>query len=336
VKTQSDVSVPELNEASLPCLEDVILEDTEFMALDIPERRAILHPWLKEQQIGLITGARGVGKSGFALGVVNAITRGDPFGPWKPEAHVNCLYVDAEMVCQDVIGRLTSQGAIHRKAKFFIYSDAYAYSKGLRKANALDQEWRESMKDICLKLEVKVLVLDNIASLTPGIDENSKEEWDVVNQWLLRLRFAGVSVLLLHHENKNGGQRGTSAREDNLDISISLKRPLKYRPTDGARFIVNFTKTRIPTKELPLIVDTEFQLVDKPGDVMEWKWKHKRKQNKSEIMKLLDEGMAAKDIADSMGISSSRISQVKAEAIKERLLTKDRKLTQAGLLFTGG
>ena len=58
---------------------------------------------------------------------------------------------------------------------------------------------------------------------------------------------------MLHHMNKTGGQRGTSGREDNLDISILLEKPSDYVPEDGARFVVNFTKARVGNKDLPFL-----------------------------------------------------------------------------------
>jgi putative DNA primase/helicase len=84
------------------------------------------------------------------------------------------------------------------------------------------------MKRIILTRGVKLWAVDNIASLASGIDENAKKEWDPINSWLLDLRFAGITTLLLHHTNKEGGQRGTSAREDNIDTSLILKQPADY------------------------------------------------------------------------------------------------------------
>ena len=35
-----------------------------------------------------------------------------------------------------------------------------------------------------------------------------------------------------------------TAKEDNIDISISLTKPEDYSPEDGAKFMVNFEKSR--------------------------------------------------------------------------------------------
>jgi hypothetical protein len=52
-------------------------------------------------------------------------------------------------------------------------------------------------------------------------------------------RASGVFVL-----DKNGGQRGTSKREDVLDSVLALSRPKDYRSDQGARFNVCFEKAR--------------------------------------------------------------------------------------------
>ena len=43
--------------------------------------------------------------------------------------------------------------------------------------------------------KIKLWVIDNLASLAAGLDENKKRDWDPVNQFLLELRFAGISTI---------------------------------------------------------------------------------------------------------------------------------------------
>ena len=111
----------------------------------------------------------------------------------------------------------------------YIYSDAYANSLGLPRANLVSEIWRTTMKRILTTRGIKLWMLDNLASLAPGIDESSKCDWDPINQWLLELRFKGISTVMLHHEGKGGDQRGTSGREDNIDYSLSLCFKGQYR-----------------------------------------------------------------------------------------------------------
>jgi len=318
------------------CFQDAILDADHFVSLQLPEKKSYLHPWLNEQSIIFIVGWRGVGKSGFVLGVLDAVTKGQPFGPWTPGDPVNCLYLDGEMATVDVQRRILDLGMSGRESRLYVYSDAHAHSLGLPKANLLDEKWRDGFKKTLLDLDVKLWVCDNLASLTGGIDENSKEAWDPIGAWLLQLRFAGITSILVHHEGKTGQQRGTSGREDHADVCISLKKPHDYLAEQGARFIASFTKSRIPTEHLPLIADTEFQLMNTIGDVKEWTWKSAQQATKVQILKSLDEGMCQTDVADLLKVSKGQVSKVRAAAIRDHWLTEKNKLTQLGFTALEG
>lgn len=335
-KTYAPPAVP----ANAPTanLGPAILDASAFCALNLPEKRMVICPWISEQAIVLLTGWRGTGKTWFVLLLLDAITRGQAFGPWKCETSVPCLYLDGEMAAQDIIERLQGIGGdpAGRLSPLYIYSDAYASVLGLPKASLRDEEWRDAMKAQLLKNGVKLWVVDNIASLTSGLDENSKQEWDVVNQWLLELRFAGISTILLHHVGKGGDQRGTSGREDNIDISISLQKPQNYRAEEGARFIVRFGKHRIRHKDLPLIQDVEFQIAADQAGRVTYTWGNAQRNAKTEILRMLDDGVSQSEIAATLGISKAHVSQTRSGAMRDGLLGQNGKLTQAGfaMVFT--
>ncbi|MDY6951017.1 MAG: AAA family ATPase [Thermodesulfobacteriota bacterium] len=312
-------------------LEDAVLESTDFRALDLPEKKMLLAPWLTEDALGLDSGWRGAGKTWMALGILDAVTTGQPFGPWEPGDPVPCLFLDGEMPVQDVRARLrdTDHG-IERKAPLYIYSDSYANQLGLPRAHLASEKWRTTMKRILLTRHIKLWVVDNLASLASGLDENSKKDWDPINSWLLELRFAGISTIMLHHVGKEGNQRGTSAREDNLDFSITLKRPHDYTPEDGCRFILHFSKARVATEHLPLLQDHEFKLVHDETGRLVWTWGSTKKQNKVEVIRMLDEGMTQGDIAQALGIHKGTVSKIRRQAIEDGLLSKKNKLTQSG------
>jgi len=314
--------------------ESAMLEADNFMILDLPVKTKILNPWLTEQEIILISGWRGTGKTWFGLSIFDAISRQQPFGPWSIETTVPCLYIDGEMNSGDVQERLMileRGNHSRRRSPLFIYSDAYANSLGIPRANLRSQRWREQIKGFAIDKGIKLIGFDNIASLAAGIDENVKREWDPINQWLLELRFSGISSVLFHHTNKEGDQRGTSAREDNIDISIMLFQPYDYCSDQGARFIVKFKKTRISTKELHLLQDYEFQLTETDRGI-EWVWDNPKKRNKAEILRLLDEGITQTDIVKTLGVDKGYVSRVKTQAIKDGHLSKTGKLTSGGFM----
>ncbi len=319
-------------------LEDVIFLESDFITINLPRKETILAPWLYEQSISLISGGRGTGKTWFAMSIVDAITKNNQFGPWEVETPVPCLYLEGEMAAQDVQDRFHALNPSNAKrvCPLYIYSDAYANHLGYSRANLLSEEWRKDMKRILMDKGVKLWVVDNLASLTSGIDENSKQEWDPINAWLLELRFAGIATVLLHHTNKRGEQRGTSAREDNIDVSIELKTPHDYVPEDGAKFVVSFTKNRLGNTDLALIGDTQFHLRMDNNEQLTWTWGNFQRETKVEILRMLNEGCNPGAICDELGISKGYVSRIKKSAIRDGLLTPKGKLTPAGLIAVYG
>jgi len=318
-------------------LDDIILEIGQFCNLDVKIRNEYLSPWIKEGSIGLISGWRGIGKTFFLMGILDAVTRGKSFGPWKCKLSVPCLLLDGEMPREDLIERSSALGLTsERQNPFYIYSDAHSNQLGLPRAHLAKESWRQKMKQILITRKVKLWAIDNLASLAAGLDENKKQDWDPINSWLLELRFAGISTIILHHVNKEGGQRGTSAREDNIDTSIMLKSPHNYTPEDGAKFIVHFSKARVQTSKLNLISDTEFKLTQDEDGKYVWTYGNLKQERKQEIIKMIDEGFDQKSIVEALGITKGYVSRIKNQAVKDGLLTAKNKLTPSGFDYISG
>ncbi|MRS02644.1 hypothetical protein EG832_05375 [bacterium] len=307
-------------------LEDAVVESGDYLRLTLPPKRKILDI-ISEQEIILASGWRGVGKSWFGLSLVDAVTRNQSFGMWKTINCVPCLYMDGEMSAQDVQTRLNALNPDpNRKEPLHIYSDAYASTLGIPKASLMNEEWRSAMKELLTKKCVRFWVLDNLASLAGGIDENSKRDFDPINAWLLDLRYAGITTMMLHHVGKEGHQRGTSAKEDHLDLSLILKQPPDYVPENGAAFIVTFTKSRLSFHELPLLQDIKFQLIPDPSGRLSWVWGSVKQETRREVLGMIGQGATYDEIACALQISKGRISQIKKEAVEKGILDSKGKL----------
>lgn len=314
-------------------LDDIIIDASGFSQIDISERQAYLTPWLKEDSINLISGWRGSGKTWLALSILDAVTRKASFGPWKCLKSVPCLFLDGEMTIGDDQERIRDLNLnSDRQSPLYFYSDAYANHYGLPRAHLANELWRTSMKRILITRSIKLWVIDNLASLAAGLDENSKKDWDPINQWFLELRFIGIATLMNHHLGKGGAQRGTSAREDNLDVSITLKHPNDYTPEDGARFIIHFSKARVSTKDLQSISDSEFKLMQGESGQTTWTWKNVKQETSRQVLKMINEGFKQKVIAETLTISEGRVSQIKKQAIEDGYISEKGSLTQSGII----
>jgi len=308
---------------------NVVMPVDQFKEVAFEPKTAYLHPWVTSQSISLVYGDAGTGKSWFALSVLKAIAMGEDLGPWEFRESAPVLYLDAEMTGHDVQERVRGLG-IRDVPDFHIYSDAYATSKGAPKARLTSEKWRTAMKEVLLELGIKVWVIDNLASMTPDGDENTKEDWNDINQWLLDLRYNGVSTILMHHTNKGGTQRGTSARLDNIDFSIKLSHPVGYKRTDGARFDVNFEKARLNHEDLPKITDIQMQLIQKSDEGAYWEFSKPGGNKKYEVLRMISDGYKNVEISDELGCAKSNVTKLIAKLKEEGYITEDKKLTGAG------
>jgi putative DNA primase/helicase len=103
---------------------------------------------------------------------------------------------------------------------------------------------QERLKCIALGLDHGIPNDGFLSTLCTTGSETASDAWVPMQNWLLKLRRRGISVLLIHHAVVNGRQRGTSRREDALDTVIALRRPEDYSPEQGARFEIHFEKLR--------------------------------------------------------------------------------------------
>ncbi len=155
---------------------------------------------------------------------------------------------------------------------------------------------------------MKLVIVDNLATLARAGRENETESWHPVQNWLLSLRRRGISVLLIHHSNKSGGQRGTSSREDILDTVIALKRPSDYTMDQGARFEVHLEKARgiVGDDAKPF----EAMLTPDGKGGMIWAYRDIEDVELNQVANLQKEGLSVRDIAKETGLSKSKIQRL--------------------------
>jgi putative DNA primase/helicase len=162
--------------------------------------------------------------------------------------------------------------------------------------------------------ETDLLILDNLSSLTAVIRDNDAESWGPIQDWLLRLRRKGLSVLIVHHAGKGGQQRGTSRREDVLDTSISLRRPEDYTPAEGARFEVHLEKGRGIHGDDAKPFEAKLEVVR--GAAI-WTTRDIEDVNLARVKALVDDGLSVRDIADETGIPKSTVQRLKNKIAAE-------------------
>ena len=111
--------------------------------------------------------------------------------------------------------------------------------------NLTSERTQRVITAICLKKNIKLLILDNLSCLFSGIKENDADEWEKVLYWLLDLRRRRIAVLIVHHASRGGTMRGTSRREDAAFWVIQVEEVKgRQEHEKGASFHTVFTKQR--------------------------------------------------------------------------------------------
>jgi hypothetical protein len=216
-----------------------------FLELDLPKRNHLMSPWLDSSSLNMIYAPRGVGKTHVAIGIAYAVATGGQFLGWKVTSPKRVLYIDGEMTASAIQDRfrkkLESEIWLHEHLQ-----NLSIITPDLQERLMPDLASPQGQSEIEKYTDLAdVIIVDNLSCLIrSSTDENSAESWNTVLEWSLKMKRERRAVIFIHHSGKSGQQRGTSRKEDSLDVVISLKRPGNYCASMGAKFEVHYEKNR--------------------------------------------------------------------------------------------
>ncbi len=270
----------------------------DLMVADLPPRQMLLAPLMTTKTLALLYGPRGLGKTFVAMGIAWAVASGGSFLGWSAAQPARVVYLDGEMAAEEMRDRLGLFGPVPDRLEFMLADlDVGATIPDLGSPNG-----QATLLGMLGGLP-DLLVIDNLASLA-GIRTKDPDPWRQIQRLVLMLRRVQTAVLIVHHANKEGLQRGTSRREDIVDLVMAIRRPADYRPSDGARFELHFEKARslygaaIDPIEAQLAVDTDGRA--------QWNWSKTEARELDQVAMLLRAGLNPYQIARELGISKSK------------------------------
>ncbi|MBV8548293.1 MAG: AAA family ATPase [Alphaproteobacteria bacterium] len=285
---------------------------SDFLGLILPPRKMLLSPWLPEKGLAMIYAPRGIGKTFLGLSVAYAVAVGGEFLGFKVAEPRKVLYIDGEMAASELQIRTRHISAGFGKEPpepgYFRMLAADIQERGLP-----DLATAEGLQAINVEVrDADLIVLDNLSTLIRSGKENDADAWGLVQDWILEQRRAGRSVILIHHANKMGGQRGTSKREDVLDAVLSLSLPEDYKDIDKARFNIHFTKAChfYGSDREPL--EARYEVQDGKG-----LWSRSKIKTKVEIgLEGVSENLSLRQAAEALGLSKSTIQRHRSKQAK--------------------
>jgi AAA domain len=293
----------------------------EFLTHSYPPVEHVVSPWLHKRAIAMVAAWRGTGKTYFSLSLAYAIATGGKYLDFDAPEPRRVLYMDGEMDPAEVQAIL---GHIHEAAKCDSNGDPTKVATNFHILSHADQEFgipdlsdpndERGRKLVEAALgDADVLVMDNLSTLCHTGVENDADSWATMQQWLVSLRRADKTVLIVHHTGKpkgksgRGEQRGTSKREDILNASILLFK----RVDEWGRFSVTFTKSRgfRPPGDFGVQIKHDkaaklCRLVREKGDLADI------------IAEKLGQGMTQKAIAQELQLSETKVSRIVNQEIR--------------------
>ena len=286
----------------------VALTVGDLLAMEIPPGELLLDPIIPSKGIVMIYSKRGVGKTFVGLGIAYAVATAGAYLRWRAPKARRVLLIDGEMplvALQERLAMIVKSNGVEPPAPDYIRIIAADYQpNGI--PDLATPEGQQAIEEYIAQ-GVDLVILDNSSTLCRAGKENEGESWLPVQEWVLSLRRRGISTLIIHHAGKGGAQRGTSRREDVLDVILSLRHPDDYSPTDGARFEVHFEKARRVYGDAAKPFEAKLEV---RNGIMVWTMLDIASVEAARAASLKAEGYSIRDIAAETGMSKSRVDRL--------------------------
>lgn len=304
----------------LPDAKNIVpIEFDDLKSIIIKPMEYVFYPCLPVQGLAFIYAGTGLGKTLFALNLAYAIAAGGNFLKYSCPKPRKVLYIDGEMAFNQIHSRLmqikNKQGELDNPKNFSLLTPDKVLPFRMPKIDSLTDQ--QIYEEIIAVGEYEVIVFDSLSMLS-SFDENKSNEWIIVQDWLLKLRSFGKTVIVIHHAGKDkSGYRGTSRMLDCVDVAISLQ-PIKEESLEeekkfSKKFKVVYEKARIfgDADVLP------FEVILENND---WTYQSLDKNNLEKVVEMRKAAINQRDIAKELLISQTTVFKLIKKAKEKGLL----------------
>jgi len=292
-----------------------VVDVLEFLKMEIPRREHILSPWLLCQSTNMIYAPRGTGKTLLGLSIAYAVASGGELLGWKAPKPRKVLYLDGEMLAAPLQERLLSCAAGATLPDGMLYIITPDLQEGfIPMPNLGTPGGQAAVSEAIDRHQAELIILDSLSSLhVTEVSENEAESWNPIAGWALQQRVKGRSIIFFHHANRQGGQRGTSKREDMLDITLVLRPGPEHEVNKQAKFEIRIEKAR---SMCPDFVPIETELTTGENNEAVWVARPLSITLKDRIFEMIKNGMKKAEIAAELHVSRSYVYKVLGESTK--------------------
>ena len=242
-----------------------IFDAEQLMKMDI-KREYLIPDLLPSPSVVLIYGAGGDGKSMSAWTLAKHVSSGTPFvvrGSLVPIQKGPVLILNGDQPLTQLREQL-------EEVDYPINTDTKILTDWQLQRYA---QFVQLMKDY----QPKLVIIDSLIGCSGGkaFDEN-KSDFATPLYWLTRNNgnlFPKTTILFIHHANKNGGFRGTSAIRDAVDETWALSKPSEEEAARVGKFsrLITIEKSRQGRMGTQLLMqmqdDLSFTIADHTPEV---------------------------------------------------------------------
>ena len=242
-----------------------IFDAEQLMKMDI-KREYLIPDLLPSPSVVLIYGAGGDGKSMSAWTLAKHVSSGTPFvvrGSLVPIKKGPVLILNGDQPLTQLREQLEEVDyPINTNTKILTDWQLQRYA-----------QFVQLMRDY----QPKLVIIDSLIGCSGGkaFDEN-KSDFATPLYWLTRNNgnlFPKTTILIIHHANKNGGFRGTSAIRDAVDETWALSKPSEEEASRVGKFsrLITIEKSRQGRMGTQLLMqmqdDLSFTIADHTPEV---------------------------------------------------------------------
>jgi Bifunctional DNA primase/polymerase, N-terminal/AAA domain/Primase C terminal 1 (PriCT-1) len=277
-------------------------------------REVIVAPFMGRCESTFLYGPKGHGKTWAALGSATVVAQGNGarfLDFHAPGPGIPTLYVDAEMFEHDIrlrVDDICRTGNLDPGENLFIWTPD-AQPDGTPTLNLLDETGRRMLDDHIEDIRnetgkvIEQIYFDNLATLLHGWIEKDSDSWNPVLRWTLQLRARKIGNFWVHHSNRAGGYRGSSAIVTTMHAILKVAHPEGYRASMGAWFDLAYEYTRAKPEDR--LIDFNARL---EGDV--WTVRPNEPDHDELIRILFGQGRSIREIAEQItGMSKSAVER---------------------------
>lgn len=285
-----------------------------FLRMEFPPRQYLLKPWLTTTGLAMIDAEPGHGKTWLGLSIAYSVAAERPLLRWSCERQGRVLYVDGELPGELLQRRIEQLGSALPESAFRLLTHAQFMARGESMLDLGTPEGRDALDAEIERHEIELIILDSVTTLVRTGEDNYAESWRLIQDWSLKHRARGRAVVYLHHHGRSGRPRGTSVREVVLDSRIKLSRDEGLTTDAETAFKLEFPKARefFGADAAPLMA----YLSTADGTV---RWRHeavKAEGSHDRVRELMAQGYAQTEIAEQLGLSKGRVSQIASKIAK--------------------